>query len=57
MVVKVDVEKCTGCAACVEVCPVNAIGIKNDKAVISEQCVGCGACVGQCPNEALSLPT
>jgi Fe-S-cluster-containing hydrogenase component 2 len=56
MAVKVDKEKCTGCAACVEVCPLNAIKIKKDKAVISDECVECGACINQCPNEAITLP-
>ena len=52
----VDKEKCTGCKSCVEVCPVDAIKIENDKAVISDECVECGACVNECPSEAISLP-
>ncbi|MDP8257847.1 MAG: 4Fe-4S binding protein [Candidatus Aadella gelida] len=54
MAVKVNNEKCTGCGACVSVCPVDAIKIENGKAVISEECVDCGECVTQCPVEALS---
>ena len=55
--VTVDVEKCTGCGACVDVCPVEAITVKNDVAVVDEaECVECGACADECPNEALSLP-
>ena len=56
MAVKVDKKKCSGCGACVEICPVNAIEIKKDKAVVSDECVECGACVNQCPNEAILLP-
>ena len=56
MAVKVDLEKCTGCAKCVDVCPVSAIKMENGKAVISDECVDCGACVSECPNEAISLP-
>jgi len=56
MAVKIDKEKCTGCNACVDVCPVNAIKIKNDKAVVSDECVECGACINECPNEAIALP-
>ena len=26
MAVEVDVEKCTGCGSCVDICPVDAIG-------------------------------
>lgn len=55
MSVKVDKEKCTGCSLCVEACPVNAIKIENDKAVINDECVECGACINECPNEAISL--
>ena len=56
MIAKVDTQKCTGCGLCVDICPVNAIKVENEKAVISDECVGCGACVGQCPVGAISLP-
>ncbi len=52
----VNKEKCTGCANCVEVCPVTAITIEAEKAVISEECIDCGVCVSECPEEAISLP-
>ena len=55
MAVKVDNDKCTGCGACVEICPVNAIKIENEKAVIGEECIDCGACISQCPVEAISM--
>jgi len=56
MAVKVNKEKCTGCGDCADVCPVEAISIKNEKAVISDECIDCGACVNVCPTDALSLP-
>ena len=56
MAVRIDLNKCTGCGKCKEVCPVNAIKIGNDKAIINDECVECGACISECPNEALSLP-
>jgi Pyruvate/2-oxoacid:ferredoxin oxidoreductase delta subunit len=55
MAAKVDREKCTGCAVCVDVCPVEAIKIENDKAVISDDCSECGACTSECPNDAISV--
>ena len=55
MIAKVDKDKCTGCAACVDVCPVNAITIEDGKAVISEECIGCRACETQCPTGAISI--
>jgi Fe-S-cluster-containing hydrogenase component 2 len=56
MAVKVDLEKCTGCGTCKEVCPVEAIEINDDKAKVDEEeCVDCGTCVEECPEGALSL--
>jgi len=55
MAIKVKLEKCTGCGDCVEICPVSAIKIEKEKAVINDECVECGACVNECPNEALEL--
>ena len=56
MAVKVDLEKCTGCGSCAEVCPVEAIKIEKDKAIIDEdECVSCGTCLDECPAEALSM--
>ena len=56
MAAKIDKKNCNGCGKCVEVCPVNAIKIEKDKAVVSDECIECGACVGDCPNGAISLP-
>ena len=55
MAAEVESEKCTGCGACVRVCPVGAIKIEEGKAVISDECMGCGACIDACSNEAISL--
>ena len=48
-------DRCTGCYACFNICPKNAIEMKNDclsteKAVInSDKCINCGACKTVCP--------
>jgi NAD-dependent dihydropyrimidine dehydrogenase PreA subunit len=56
MAAKTDTAKCTGCGNCVEVCPVEAIALKDDKAVIdADTCVDCGTCVDECPVEAISM--
>jgi len=56
MAVKVDNNKCTGCGACVEICPVNAVKIENKKALVDEkECAECGVCINECPDEAISL--
>ena len=56
MAAKVDAAKCTGCGACVDTCPVQAIKMQDGKAVFGAECIDCGACVGACPVEAISLP-
>jgi NAD-dependent dihydropyrimidine dehydrogenase PreA subunit len=57
MAVKVNVDKCTGCGSCVEVCPCDALKVQDNKKVkVSEDdCSDCGACVDTCPEGALSL--
>ncbi|MCD6394690.1 MAG: 4Fe-4S binding protein [Planctomycetes bacterium] len=56
MPAKVDGEKCTGCEACVESCPSEAIAMAADKAVVdADKCVDCGVCVDECPVEAISM--
>lgn len=53
MLIRVDIEKCTGCATCVNTCPFSAIIIKDNKAFITEACTLCGACVESCPESAI----
>ena len=55
MAATVNQETCVGCGACVDSCPVSAIKIENDKAVVGDDCIECGACVGSGPTEAISL--
>jgi len=56
MAVKIDEEKCTGCGSCVDVCPVDALKLENDKAKVYEDtCIDCGTCVDECPVEAIEL--
>ena len=55
MAAVVDKEACTGCGACVEICPVDAIEIVADKAVVSDACIDCGQCVDECPVEAIEM--
>ena len=50
----VDVTRCTGCGACVEVCPVGAIALIDGKARVEEElCTGCGVCLDACPEGAI----
>ena len=50
----INQEKCVGCGACVNVCPVEAISMKDGKAVINqEKCIKCGKCLTVCPQDAI----
>lgn len=53
----VDAQKCTGCGKCVPVCPVRAIKIHNEKAVMDpELCILCTSCVAECEVDAVIIP-
>jgi ferredoxin len=52
----VDEEECTGCGACVDECPTEAISMVAGKAYVdAETCIGCGLCVDACPEEAITM--
>ncbi len=47
-------EKCTGCAACIEVCHPKANSLRNKKISIDyDKCWGCGRCIKACKYNAL----
>ncbi|MDA8308134.1 MAG: 4Fe-4S binding protein [Deltaproteobacteria bacterium] len=51
---QVDTEKCTGCGKCANVCPTQAIQVKDKKAQVeAPQCLACPNCVDICPEEAI----
>ena len=54
---KIDLDKCSGCKLCVNICTVSAIsmGEKNKASIDRDTCVECGVCkrVEICPKEAI----
>ncbi|RLI25731.1 hypothetical protein DRO57_03170 [Candidatus Bathyarchaeota archaeon] len=52
-VVKPDL--CTFCGACVTVCPVRVIDVKNDRPVLTGRCILCQLCYNQCPKTEPSV--
>lgn len=55
--IHVDVDKCTGCGTCVDVCPVCVYELQNEKSVPVniEDCIICRACEMQCPEGAIQV--
>ncbi len=59
---EVDPARCRGCGRCVEICPFEAVGLKENpdgtytSVVYRHNCVGCGGCVGRCPVTAMDVP-
>jgi anaerobic carbon-monoxide dehydrogenase iron sulfur subunit len=45
-----QLKSCTLCLACVNSCPVGAIGFNNNWLTVDiDQCTSCGVCAGACP--------
>jgi len=58
--VRLNVEMCTGCAACELSCPTVALthtdeGRRRVLRYVLAQCICCASCVGTCPEEAAEL--
>lgn len=52
----VNTETCNACGECTEVCPLDAIEVKDDHAVVDEDtCSDCGACSDACPTESITV--
>ena len=55
--IKIDLDKCDGCATCVDSCPVLVFEIVDgkSKAVNVSECLVCRACETQCPTSAIQV--
>jgi len=55
MIPSVDLDACTACGRCAEVCQYNAIAVVGENVLIfPELCHGCGSCTLNCPTEAIT---
>ena len=55
-----DKSKCTGCMACVNICPKEAVVLKiNERGFwypeITHRCIECGKCINVCPQNDFKL--
>jgi nitroreductase/NAD-dependent dihydropyrimidine dehydrogenase PreA subunit len=54
--IEIDGDLCTGCGACVSVCPTGTISLIEGKAVVSgKESIFCGHCEAVCPQEAVRV--
>ena len=50
----IDIDKCNGCGACIDVCSQGAISIRDGKAAIDHRCcIECGMCFSVCAAGAI----
>ncbi|MCD6329449.1 MAG: 4Fe-4S binding protein [Candidatus Cloacimonetes bacterium] len=41
----IDLNLCNSCGTCASLCPINAINLKNEHAVLTgRKCISCGMC-------------
>ncbi len=54
---RIDKENCTGCRACVRVCPVEAISgeKKQPHELDQDLCTRCGSCIERCPQDCIII--
>ncbi len=54
----IDLETCTGCGACIDVCPDRILEADGSgrPLVVGDRCMQCGHCYAVCPVEAVTVP-
>lgn len=57
--IKIDLEKCTGCGTCTQICPANVYELKDGKSHVKDgkekDCLECHACEIQCTAKAITV--
>lgn len=56
MTVNINIARCIYCGACVGVCPVLALTLKETRITVDEaKCIKCFACEKACPANAIKV--
>jgi NAD-dependent dihydropyrimidine dehydrogenase PreA subunit len=53
----VNWDKCTGCGACIDACPVKCFKMSDGKSEphLAAYCIDCGTCLEVCPTDAIVI--
>ncbi len=54
----IDLQHCTGCRLCSDICPTQALAQVDGKAALRfpDACTYCTSCEEVCPEDAIALP-
>ena len=56
MIPLIESKMCTGCGACIEVCPPKALQMEAGEVTVEDEfCEECGFCVAECPAGAITI--
>lgn len=54
--VMIDETRCSGCGACVNICPHDTLTLVNGRAMVTgDDSLSCGHCLAVCPTDAITL--
>lgn len=52
----VEAQACIGCGVCIDMCPMSALALVEQKAVVNpELCTACGVCAEECAFGAINI--
>lgn len=59
MIERIDIERCTGCFVCVDVCPMDVLRVDEEMGLpvirYPEDCMTCYNCEIQCPEDCIEV--